>query len=166
VEALGINATGLIAQLINFLLLLALLRVVAYRPILNLLDQRAARIRESMERAEQINREAARMEEEFKQRLEQARREAQAIIANATQAAERLRQEAQERAQREAEAFLARAREQIERDRERALAELRAYVADLAILAASKVIERSLDRSAHADLIDRVLAETPRLGRG
>jgi F-type H+-transporting ATPase subunit b len=165
-EALGINATGLLAQIINFLLLLVLLRLVAYKPIMNMLDQRAARIRESMDRAENVQREAQRMEQEFAERVAEARREGQAIVINANQIAQRIQAESREKASQDAEAFLVRAREQIDRERERAVSELRRQVADLAILAASKVVERSLDEKEHYELIDRVLAQGEKIGKG
>ncbi|HUE75248.1 MAG TPA: F0F1 ATP synthase subunit B [Chloroflexota bacterium] len=165
-EALGINAPGLLAQIINFFLLLVLLRLVAYKPIMNMLDQRAARIRESMDRAESVQREAQRMEQEFAERVAEARREGQAIVTNANQIAQRIQTESREKASQDAEAFLTRAREQIDRERERAIAELRSQVADLAILAASKVVERSLDEKQHYELIDRVLAQSEKIGKG
>ncbi len=158
-EALGINWPGLLAQVINFLILLFLLRTFLFPRILAMLDARAARIRESMERAEAAQAEAQRIERDFESRMADARREGQQIVANANQIAQRLQAEAQERAQREAEAFLERARSQIQRETEQARAELRQQVASLAILAAGKVVERSLDEKQHADLIDRVLRE-------
>jgi F-type H+-transporting ATPase subunit b len=163
VEGLGINWPGLVSQLINFTLLLVLLRMVAYKPIIGMLDRRQARIRESLEKAAQIDRDAAAAKGEFAAQLDQARREGQTIIAQASQIAERLRQETQEQARREAEQFLVEARAQIERDRERASAELRVQVADMVIMAAGKVLERDLDRSAHYALIDEVLSDRSKL---
>ncbi|MBI4320078.1 MAG: F0F1 ATP synthase subunit B [Chloroflexi bacterium] len=161
-EALGINAQGLLAQIINFVLLLIILRAVAYKPILNMLDKRAARITESLEDARRIKEQLARAEVEYSERLDQARKEGQAIVAQASQMAERIRQEAQVESRREAEEFLEKAHAQIERDKRQAVAELRKEVADLAILAASKVVGRSLDDPAHYRLIKDVLAESDR----
>ena len=48
-EALGINAGHLISQIANLTILLVLLRVVLYRPVLNMLDQRAAKIRQGLD---------------------------------------------------------------------------------------------------------------------
>lgn len=163
-DNLGIHWQGLLAQAVNFLLLLGLLWLVAYKPVLRMLDRRATRIRESMERAEEIRREAARTEEQFAATLARARKEGQAIMAQASEVAERIRAEAQEEARRQAEEFLSKARAEIQRDKERAAAELRAQVADLAILAASKVVKRSLDDADHYRLVTEVLAETERLG--
>jgi F-type H+-transporting ATPase subunit b len=159
VEALGINLPGLIAQLVNFLLLLFILSRFLYPRVVAMLDERAARVRESMERAEQVRQDAERMEAQFQERLAEARREGQQIVSNASQIAQRIQTEAQEKAGREAEAFLTRAREQIQRETEAARLQLRQEVVSLATLAASRVVERSLDERQHVELIERVLSE-------
>nr|MDA8188289.1 F0F1 ATP synthase subunit B [Dehalococcoidales bacterium] len=124
-EALGINGTGLLAQLINFALLLIILRAVAYKPIMNMLDQRAARIKESMDNAERVKEQLAKAQEDYAAMVEQARKDSQSIISQANQIGERIRQESQEAAHREAGEFLAKAHAQIERDKRQAVAELR-----------------------------------------
>ena len=57
--ALGINLPGLIAQIINFLLLMGILYMVLYKPVLRMLDQRSQRIKDSLEKAEQLQQESA-----------------------------------------------------------------------------------------------------------
>jgi F-type H+-transporting ATPase subunit b len=166
VEQLGINLNGLIAQLINFVILYLLLSRFLFPRVTQMLDARAARIRESVERAEQVQRDAERTEQQFQERIAEARREGQGIVANANQIAQRIQAEAQEKAQREAEAFLVRAREQIQRETQQASAELRQQVASLALLAASRVVERSLDERQHVELIERVLREAESGARG
>ncbi|HEY3110848.1 MAG TPA: F0F1 ATP synthase subunit B [Chloroflexota bacterium] len=165
-EQLGINLNGLIAQLINFLILYFLLSKFLFPRVTQMLDARAARIRESVERAEQVQRDAERTEQQFHERLAEARREGQGIVANANQIAQRIQAEAQEKAQGEAEAFLTRAREQIRRETQQASAELRQQVASLAMLAASRVVERSLDERQHVELIERVLREAESGAKG
>jgi F-type H+-transporting ATPase subunit b len=159
VEALGINVPGLIAQLINFLVLFFLLSRFLFPRVVGMLDARANRIRESMEKAEQVQRDAAAMEQRVQEQLAEARREGQTIVANANQIAQRIQSEAHEKAQRDAEAFLGRAREQIQRETDQAAAQLRQQVADLAVLAAGRVVQRDLDPKQHVDLIERVLQE-------
>ena len=165
-EQLGINLNGLIAQLINFVILYLLLSRFLFPRVTQMLDSRAARIRESVERAEQVQRDAERAEQQFQERIAEARREGQGIVANANQIAQRIQTEAQEKAQREAEAFLVRAREQIQRETQQASAELRQQVASLALLAASRVVERSLDERQHVELIEQVLREADSGARG
>ena len=158
-EALGINLPGLIAQLINFLLLYFLLAKFLFPRVVGMLDARAARVRESMEKAEQVRLEAERMEVQFQEKLAEARREGQTIVANATQIAQRIQAEAHEKATRDAESFLGRAREQIQRETDQARQQLRQDVAGLAIMAAEKIVQRDLDPQRHVDLIERVLQE-------
>ncbi len=162
-EQLGVSLPGLISQLVNFVLLLVILRLVAYKPIIRLLDERSARIRESMQRAEEIKIQAARTEEEFTRRLAEARREGQEIIAQAEKAADRLRQEELDKTRRQVDELRTKALDDISRERERALAELRRQVADLAVLAASRAVGRSLDQTSHYRLIQEALAEAERL---
>ena len=164
-EGLGINLWVLIGWLINFTLLLVLLSIFLYRPVTNILHERTERIKESMDKAEEINEQAAKAEEQVKDQLDSARKEGQAIIAQAGQIGERLREEAREEARREAEALIDRARSEIQRERDGVIDALRAEFVDLALLAAEKVIRESLDRDRHMRLIEEVLEESGELGK-
>ena len=157
---LGINLSTLIAQIINFVILFALLFVVAYKPILRMLDERSRKIKESMEQSEQIKEQSALAEEEVKKQIEAVRQQGQEKIAQYTRTGEEIRQKAQEEAKAEADALIARARAEIQREHDEAIDELRKEFADLTILAAEKVIERELDKESHRSLIDKVLEES------
>ncbi len=164
-EALGINIPGLIAQIINFVILLALLRLVAYKPILSMLEKRSTKIKESMEAVERIKQEMAKSQQDFEVQLESARKEGQAIIAQANQIGDRMKQDAREEAQKEAATIIEKARGEIELERDKAIGELRQQFADLTILAAGKVINRTLDPASHKKLIDEILVEAGDLGK-
>jgi F-type H+-transporting ATPase subunit b len=101
----------------------------------------------------------ARAQETVKAQIETGRREGQAIVAQASQAADRMKEEARAEARKEAEALVAKARAEIAVEREESFNQLRREFADLAVLAAEKVIDQSLDKKAHQRLIDRVLQE-------
>jgi F-type H+-transporting ATPase subunit b len=165
-ETLGIHFPSLLIYLINFLLVLGLLLLFAYRPILRLMDQRAERIRESLEAAERAREEAASSQAVVENQLAEARRESQRLMDQAREAAERFRGEEMDRARQEAENFVERARADIQRERDNAIQEVRANFGDLAITAAERVVRRSLDRQAHEDLINQVLEEGESLRRG
>ena len=156
----GISLEGFIGQIVNFLILLILLTVVAYKPITKMLDERSRRIKESMDQTELIREQMERSEQEVQKRLEEARKEGQAMLAQAEQVGERLKQEACEEARREVETIMARARSEIKLERDEALNQLRLQFADLAILAAEKVIKETLDKKAHRRLIEEVLEES------
>ena len=165
-ETLGIHFPSLAIYLVNFLLVLLLLYLFAYKPILRLMDQRADRIRESLEAADTARQEAASSQEAIQEQITEARREGQRIMDQAREASERFRTEEMDKARQEAEAFVERAKEDIARERDTALQELRASFGDLAITAAERVIRSSLDRQAHEELINQVLEEGESLRRG
>jgi F-type H+-transporting ATPase subunit b len=165
IGALGINLPGLLAQLIGFAILLGLMRVVAYKPILGMMDQRSERIREGLEAAERMKEQAAQADVAVQKRLEEARQEGQTLIGQAQQIANRIQEEARQAAQAQTESMLARARNEIALERDEAIAEIRREFADITIAAAEKVIGQSLDKKAHERLIDQVLAEASPKGQ-
>ena len=79
---------------------------------------------------------------------------------------EEVRQQAQQQARDEAESLISKARTEIQRERDDAIDELRKEFADLTILAAEKVIDRSLDKEAHRQLIEKTLKESTSLRKG
>ncbi len=159
-EGLGINLSTLLAQLVNFFILFALLYFLAYKPILRMFDERSRKIRESVEQAEQVREQAALADEEHKKTLEAASKEGQEAISRAMRAGDEARQRAEQEAREQAGVLLDRARQEIQRERDEAASELREEFADLTMVAAEKVIEKSLDKEAHRELIDRVLEES------
>ena len=164
-ETLGIHFPSLAIYLVNFLIVLVLLYLFAYKPILKLMDQRADRIRESLEAADLARQEAASSQEVIQEQINEARREGQRIMDQTREAADRFRTEEMDKARQEAEAFVERAKADIARERDTALQEVRASFGDLAITAAERVIRSSLDRTAHESLITQVLEEGESLRR-
>jgi len=158
-EGLGINLPLLIAFIINFIILFVLLSVFLYKPVTKMLNERQAKIKESMEQAEAIKQQTAQTEQEIRKQLENAQKEAQSILAQATQIGEKLKVEAKDIARKEAESIITKAQAEIERQREKDIQELRAQFADIAILAAEKVIKENLDKDKNRKIIDDVLKE-------
>ena len=165
-DGLGINWPTLLAQIINFALLLGLLYLVAYKPIMRIFDERSNRIKESMEQTEMIKEQVAHGEEEVKKRLETASKEGQELTARAMRTGEEARQKIHQDARQEAEAIIEKVRLDIQRERNEIIDDLRKEFGDLTIEAAGKVFERSLDKEAHRELIEKVLDESSSLKKG
>ena len=163
---LGINGPSLIAYLINFILLLGILTLFAYKPLLRVLDERSQRIRDSLEAADRAREDAASSQQVIEDQLNEARREGQRLLEQAREAAARFQEEQMDQARRDAETFVERARSDIQRERDAAVQEVRANFGDLAITAAERVIRRSLDRQAHEELISQVLEEGEQASAG
>jgi F-type H+-transporting ATPase subunit b len=160
ISELGISLPTFITQVVTFIILLLILRFVAYKPIMRMLDERSRRVKESMDQAQAIKEQSASTQEEIKKQLEQASRDGQERITRAVKAGEDVKQKAQEDAKKEAEALLERARSEIQRERDEAIGDVRREFADLTVLAAGKVIEKSLDKEEHRELIEKVLEES------
>ncbi len=159
IGALGIDPWSLLAYVTTFGLLLALLYVVGYKRILGVLDARSGRIRDSLEEADRVRREAQEQQEAMQRTLQEGREEGQRVLAEAREAAERYREQQATQARADAAQLVERAREEIRQERDAALEQVRTEFASLAVTAAERIIHRSLDPNAHRDLIDEVLAE-------
>ncbi|MDY6835061.1 MAG: F0F1 ATP synthase subunit B [Chloroflexota bacterium] len=158
-DGLGFDLDLLLIGLLNFLLLLVLLRAVVYKPVLKMLDERSEKIRVGMEQADRIKDEALQAEQNVKTQIEAGHRDAQSIVAKAAEISERLKEEARQEAKQEVEVIIAKARADIEKERAEALEQLRQEFVDLSIAAAERVIETSLDKKMHQKLIESVLKE-------
>jgi len=159
IDALGFNLPSLIAQLVNFTLLLIIFRLLLYKPLLNVLDQRKQRIEEGLQASDEAKRRLTETEQETGKEMDRARQEGQQLIVQAQQAANRLREEEAQRARVEAEQLIERARGEIAIERDAAIAELRREFAGLAVAAAERVIKKELDAGTHRQLIEQVLTE-------
>ena len=156
---LGFHWPSLIVYLVNFSILLVILYLVAYKPILRVLDQRSNRIQESLEQAERVQREASEQQTAFERQVAEARRESQAQFEGAQQRINQYEQEQRQRADGIVEAELTRARAEIQRERDIAVEELRESFGALAVTAAERIIRRTLDENAHREIINEVLEE-------
>ncbi len=169
-EQIGVLWGNLLWQMAAFVVLILLLRRFAFGPVVKLLDERANRIRESMEQAEQIRQDNQNAAKRAAEIIAEAQVQTREMLAQANQMSQRTIAAAQEEARNQRERLLADAHSQIETDTQRAKEELQREVARLAIMAASKVVGRSLDTKDHYRLVDEALADAERtrggFGRG
>ena|SRR2546422_5682089 len=156
---LVVHPFWVLVSIVNFLVLLYLLRRYLWIPIGTVLADRAEKIREGLAAAEAARRERERMRQEAEALLDRARQEAQALAERVTKTAEEAAAEIAARAKSEAERIVERARAEAELAQRQALAELRAQVADLAVLAASRILEKEIDAQSHRRLVERTLEE-------
>ncbi len=144
----------MIWTLVSFAITFFVLRRYAFGPIQRIIDERRERIRQSIEEADRAREEARRLVEEHRKLIGEARGDAEQILAEARRVGdaqrERVRQETEEDRQRRLEET----RRQIEAETTRALEQIRAEVAELALAAATKVTEKTLDREDHRRLIE------------
>ena len=144
---------------ITFGIAVLILWKFAFGPLQRVIDERRARIQESMDAAEETRAEAQRLLDEYKQTLAEVRGEAEAILERSRAAGEATKAELLAESRTQAERIVTKAHEQIERETRAALQELKAQVAELTLLATEKVATSSLSDADQRRLIDEALAE-------
>jgi F-type H+-transporting ATPase subunit b len=158
--SLGINLPLLVVFIINFIVLLVLLRLFLFKPVMKMLDERAQRTKEGMELAEATKKEYEQAKGEVQKQIEKGRQETQAIIAQAMQVGERLKEESRQEAAKQAQTIIDRTRTELETERDKIVEDLRREFVDISIAAAEKVIKETLDREKHRKLIEETLRES------
>lgn len=146
-------------QLAMFIILLALLRKYALKPLLGVMEKRQQKIAEDLDTAEKNRAEAEKLFKEQQQMLEQARKDASQILENARVTSEKQAAEIIETAKQEAEQFKNVARAEMNREKEQAVEALRKEVGQLSVLLASKIIEKEIDAKQQEELLQNYLKE-------
>ena len=148
-----LNAT-LIAQILNFLILVVILRMVAYKPVARLLEQRSQKIQGDLDKAEADRKEAESTLVQYRQKLSDANVKAQEIINKAEKVARDEHDAAVESTKKEIELMKKTAEEDIQRDRERIAAQLKDEVVALSLAAAGKIISKNIDNKENERLVN------------
>ncbi|MBI5475773.1 MAG: F0F1 ATP synthase subunit B [Ignavibacteriales bacterium] len=156
------NPGLIIWTIITFVLLLIILKKFAWKPLLGSLHQREDSVRNSIERAELAKNEAEKLLEENKKQLERAEQEGRKILNENRALAEKLKEEIIEKANQQSKKMIEMAKQEIERDKDAALVSLRGEVANLAIQAAGKILDETLDENKHRKLVDSYLKGLPK----
>jgi F-type H+-transporting ATPase subunit b len=144
-----------------FLLLLAVLAKFAFPPILGYAAAREKRIQDSLDEARKQREEAAALLAQQRQELQVAKQESAQMLVDARQAAERVKQELLARTRVEQEEMLARVKQEIVAERQREFEAMRREAVDLALAAASKLIEQRLDADSDRKLVTDYLNRLP-----
>lgn len=156
----NINAT-LIAQILNFLVLVFVLAKFAYKPLLNMMEERKNKIASDLEAADQAKADAEAVKAEYAAKLADARQEAQAIIDNARKTAQAAHDKIMADTKAEQEQVIAAARESIAMEQKKAMDEVRAQVISLSMIAAGKIVEKKLgsdeDKKLAGEIVDSIL---------
>jgi F-type H+-transporting ATPase subunit b len=162
---LVINGFWIIVSAANFLFFLFILWTFAFKPIGGMLSLRRERIEQGLKDAETARSDRERAEQERLAALNEARREANDIVARAQKAAQDMRDADIAATRTELERLRARATTEIEAEKQRALADLRAEVADLALAAAGKVVRESMTGDRQRRIVEEFLADAEKASR-
>lgn len=147
-----INMT-IVAQMINFVILLAILKKLAFGPLMKVLDEREAKIRNTVAAAEESEQKARELMEEYQQKLDEAKTQAQDIVNKAMKRAAEESEATLNEAREEIDRMRKSAQDQIIREREVAIAQLKGEVVTLSMAAAAKIIGANMNQDANKKLV-------------
>jgi F-type H+-transporting ATPase subunit b len=156
---LQINPGLILWTIITFLLLLFILKRIAWKPLLGALMAREERIRASLDQAEQAQQKAEQLLEENRKQLAQAEEQSQRILKEGRAMGEKLKAEIIEKANVSARGMVEQAKDEIQRAKDAALQQLRTEVADLTIAATGKLLDANLDTAKQRQLVDAAIKE-------
>jgi F-type H+-transporting ATPase subunit b len=158
-STLGLNGPSFLWHLGGFLFLLWLLQMVLFKPVMKMLDDRAARIADSLARADEVRRQSEQAEADRQALLTETRKEAELIRQRADEQAKKILSDIELRAKDSAAQILAQAQQQIETSRQQMIADVRAQVADMVVTAVDQVTRRAVDGTAQRQLIEQFLSD-------
>jgi F-type H+-transporting ATPase subunit b len=153
-----INLFQVLIAAANFVVFLALIWTFAFKPVSKMLADRKDRIEQGLKDAEQARRDRENAESERVNTLTEARREANDILARAQKVAQETRDADIAATKEELERMRVRATTEIEAEKVRAIADVRSEVADLALLAAGRVVGETMSDERQRRLVNEFLA--------
>lgn len=159
--ALGINGGFLLAQWVNFGLIFVLLTALLWRPMMNHLDSRSAKIKKGIEDAAAAANARKNAEAEAEKILSQAHKEVQQKIAEGQGRADEVAKQVEAEARKEAEKILADARASAMAARDTELAGLRGQVTSIAVAISQRLIGETLDEKRQKKLVSEFLSSVP-----
>lgn len=145
--------------LVNTVVLFLVLRKILFKKVLGIIDDRKAEIAQNLQKGEQAKQEGLKFKSEYENKVGEARNEGQMIVDSAKKRAEEKSEQIILEAKNEAIAIKAKASMDIERERQQTLNEVKDEISNIAIMAASKVIENDIDKSKHEELINEFINE-------
>ncbi len=154
---LGVDWKLLLAQVVNFLILLFVLRRFAYKPMLKFLDDRSKKIETGLRDAKRATEKLSEIEAKEREVLEEARKESVAMIARARESAEKTAEKIMIESREESERVLNETRKKIAVERESMRTDMKRELAGLVLLATEKVLNEKLKSTDDAELIRKAV---------
>lgn len=159
INEFGIKPILLLAQVVNFFILLFLLKKFLYKPILKVLEERKEKIAESIANSEKIQLELKKIAEEYDKKMQQAGKESKKIIEEATASANLIISDAHKKAQVDIEKMIVKAEAEIKQERGKLHQEIRSELADLVSLGMQKIAGKVLSDKDRKDLTANSIKE-------
>lgn len=158
-ETFGVQPVLLLAQIVNFVILLLLLKKFAYKPIMKVLDERKYKIETSMRQAEEVEKKLAETEKKQTEIIGNAERESTKIIEEANSAAKKLQEDTLVGTNKKIEETLLKNQEVIKLEREKMVSEVKDDMITLVAEVTKKILGKTLSNKDREELVKKSLKD-------
>ena len=155
----GVEPILLLAQIVNFVILLYILKRFLYKPILKVLDERKKRIETSMNQSAEIQKKFEEVSQKQQEILDEAKKESTRIIGTAKTEAKILTNQIQTEANTQAEEIMKRNQQSLQLEKQKMISEAKQELIDVVASATERVVERSLTKADKDRLVKKSVAE-------
>jgi len=159
VKTFHIEVGSIIAQLVNFAIVMAVLYIFAYKPILKVLNERSKKIEKGLKDAEEAAKKIKETEEKEKEILKKSQIQASQIVEKAGADGEKVGKEKIEQARQEIERMNIKQKNEIEQERKKMVQEVKNELGNLIMLASGKIVKQTIDEKTHRELIEKAISD-------
>ncbi|OIO53537.1 ATP synthase F0 subunit B [Candidatus Peregrinibacteria bacterium CG08_land_8_20_14_0_20_41_10] len=156
-QKFGIEPTLVLAQVINFVLLVIVLGVLVYKPIMRILDARREKIEKSLKQAKELEERLTKVEEEIRTRRLETEKEAQQVVSEARKTAEKIKAEILTHTEEDQLRLKSEYVKELALEKEKMLEEVKGYVMHLSFLIAEKVLEKKISEETRAENLEKTI---------
>lgn len=156
-EVFSIDLWKILFMLINLFLIYLILKRFLYKPVKKMFEMREQEVTETYQKADAAQAEAHQLKDQYEKKLSGAKTEAEEIVRSATKRAQLRSESMIGEAKDTVSNMMARAEEQIASEKKKAVNEIKDEIADIALMAASNVLEKEMDMKDHSKLIDEFI---------
>jgi len=159
VKTFHIDWKLLIAQIINFAIVLGVLWYFALKPLMKVMNKRSQEIEKSLSDAKEIEKKLSQAETSKEKIITEANKEAQIIMTRTHQEAEKMKDQKLQETRQEMEQLAARTKASLENEKDKMIREAKKEVANLVVTASSKIIEKNLDNESNRKIIEDTVSQ-------
>lgn len=156
-EVFSIDLWKILFMLINLFLIYLILKRFLYKPVKKMFEMREQEVTETYQKADAAQAGAHQLKDQYEKKLSGAKTEAEEIVRSATKRAQLRSESMIGEAKDTVSNMMARAEEQIASEKKKAVNEIKDKIADIALMAASNVLEKEMDMKDHSKLIDEFI---------
>ncbi len=149
----------ILTHIVVFLIFMYVLKILAWKPVLKLLDERRTKIESEFQRIEELEKQIDELRDEYKERIQNIENEGRQKIRESIHDARRIAREITDNALAQSQDLLDRARQSIDMEASRARAEFREEIVKIVFQTTEKLLRERIDEEKHRELVETFIKD-------